>query len=95
MLSSMDSDDAQPVTEAQWIELSDAWRYAHLDRAPSADLRRTAIEEHERQAWALQATPTTGRLTASEVWARLPVLTRQAIVCSFVVAVVVIGAFLR
>ena len=89
----MDRDDCLPVTEAQWAELSDAWRYAHLERAPSADLRRRAIEEHERQEWAGGATQTTGGLTPSERWARL--LTRQAIVSSIVVAVVVIGAVLR
>ena len=91
----MDRDDGLPVTEAQWAELSDAWRYAHLERAPSADLRRRAIEEHERQEWAGGATQTTGGLTPSERWARLPLLTRQAIVSSIVVAVVVIGAVLR
>ena len=91
----MDHEDSLPVTEAQWLELSDAWRYTHLERAPSAYLRRAAIEEHERRERAPQATQTTGELIPSEVWARLPRLTRRVIVGSIVVGVVVIGAALR
>jgi len=83
------------VTEAQWVEHSDAWRWAHLDLAPSAALRRKAIEEHELQERALDATSASGGLTPWEAWARLPLLTRQAIVGSIVVAAIVIGAFVR
>jgi hypothetical protein len=81
-----------PVTPAQWIEHSEEWRDAHLDQAPSAYLRRLAIEERARRERALQAATTTGRFTPWEVWARFPLLTRLAIVCSIVVAVVAIGA---
>jgi hypothetical protein len=83
------------VTEAQWIEHSDAWRWAHLDRAPSATLRRKAIEEHEHQERILDATQASGGLTPWQAWARLPLLTRQAIVVSILVATIVIGAFIR
>jgi hypothetical protein len=38
----------QPETSAQWLEHSAAWRYAHLDQAPSEHFRRLAILEHER-----------------------------------------------
>ena len=39
----MEIDDGLPVTEAQWMEHTEAWRLAHLDRAPSAPLRQLAI----------------------------------------------------
>jgi len=83
------------VTEAQWIEHSEAWRWAHLDRAPSAALRRKAIEEHELRERMLDATQAGGGLTARRAWARLPLLTRQAIVVSILVATVAIGAYIR
>lgn len=41
-------DDFQPETPAQWLEHSEAWRYAHLDRAPSEYFKQMAILEHER-----------------------------------------------
>lgn len=45
----MRSDDAvKTETEAQWLEHSEVWRYAHLDLAPSEAFRRMAIQEHER-----------------------------------------------
>ena len=44
----MRPDDAQPATAAQWLEFSEAWRYTHLDLAPSETFRRMAIQEHER-----------------------------------------------
>jgi hypothetical protein len=40
-------DEGMPVTEAQWAEHSEAWRVAHLDRAPSAVVRRQAISGQE------------------------------------------------
>ena len=44
----MRPDDAQQVeTPAQWLEHSEAWRYAHLDLAPSEYFRRMAILEHD------------------------------------------------
>ena len=51
----MERDAALVVTEAQWIEHSDAWRWGHLDQAPSVALRRKAIEEHEHQERILHA----------------------------------------
>jgi hypothetical protein len=43
----MRPDDAQPATTAQWVEHSEAWRYAHLDLAPTDAFRRMAIREHD------------------------------------------------
>jgi len=41
-------DEVQLATTDQWLEHSEAWRYAHLDLAPSDVLRRLAIQEHNR-----------------------------------------------
>jgi hypothetical protein len=54
----------EPATPAQWLEHSEAWRYAHLDLAPSEAFRRMAIQEHER----LQQSAETGGELASHSW---------------------------
>jgi hypothetical protein len=78
-------EDGLPVTEAQWVEHSEAWRWAHLEQAPSASLRRQAIEAHEH-----------GDVVVEEQhWGRLPLHTAQMLVFAVVVVVVVIGAAWR
>jgi hypothetical protein len=64
MLHRMSRDDMQIETPAQWMEHSDAWRYEHLDLAPSELLRREALAAHDR----LEETPLRRR-------SRLPLLT--------------------
>jgi hypothetical protein len=91
----VERDAALVVTEAQWIEHSDGWRWGHLDQAPSVALRRKAIEEHKHQEQLLHAPQASGGLTPWQAWARLPLLTRQAIIVSILVATVVIGAVIR
>jgi len=80
-------DDGLPITEAQWMEHSEAWRLAHLDRAPSAYLRQLAIAGQEPAA----------ELALSErpAWNTLPPLAVETLVVLAVVAAVVIGAVLR
>jgi len=46
----MGPDDVQIETPAQWLEHSEAWRYAHLDQAPSDYFKRMALVEHEMPA---------------------------------------------
>jgi hypothetical protein len=46
----MGPENGQPETPAQWMEHSEAWRYAHLDLAPSELWRREAVAAHERAA---------------------------------------------
>jgi hypothetical protein len=46
----MGPDNWQPETPAQWVEHSEAWRYAHLDLAPSELWRREAVAAHQRAA---------------------------------------------
>jgi hypothetical protein len=80
-------DDGLAVTEAQWMEHSEAWRLAHLDRAPSAYLRQLAISGQEPAA----------ELSASrgQAWTRLPHLGFEMMVVAAIVAVVVIAAAVR
>lgn len=68
--SFVNPDDGLPATEAQWMEHSADWRYAHLDRAPSAHFRQSALQEHERQESALQARQPAGA-HRPQVWTRL------------------------
>jgi hypothetical protein len=63
----MRPDDAQVETANQWLEHSEAWRYAHLDQAPSDYFRRMAILEHERLL--LGAEPAPAR-TPRNYWPR-------------------------
>jgi hypothetical protein len=83
----MELNDGLPVTEAQWTEHSDAWRLAHLHRAPSASLRQQAIAGPE-PATELGASRRQG-------WASLPHLTLEMMLIVAVMAVVVIGAAFR
>ena len=91
----MDRSDALPETAAQWMEHSEAWRYAHLDQAPSANLRRLAIEEHAYRQRMAEATQPTGDSSPSQVWAGLSPLARQMIVVLIVVLVAVTAFILR
>jgi hypothetical protein len=96
----MGPDDRQTETLAQWMEHTDAWRYAHLDLAPSDLLRRETLATHDR----LEQTVRAATLQAVDepilwqAWLRLPLLTRQivllAMLAMLVVAVVAVGAFL-
>ena len=83
----MEIDDGLPVTEAQWLEHTEAWRLAHLDRAPSSYLRQLTISGQEP----------TGELAVSDrqAWSSLPHLAVEMLVVLAVVAVVVMGAALR
>jgi hypothetical protein len=63
----MRPDDVQIETPAQWVEHSEAWRFAHLDQAPSEQFRRMAIAEHERMLHGKQ----TGELGPSASWFHL------------------------
>jgi len=83
---SVELDDGLPVTEAQWMEHSDAWRLAHLDRAPSAYLRQQAISGQQPAA---ELAANRGQASS---W---PHLTLEMMVILAVVAIVVIGAALR
>lgn len=87
--------DLQPETPAQWMEHTDAWRYDHLDLAPSDVLRREAVAAHDllerARAAALQGEDGTPLL---QMWLRLPLLTRQMVLMAIVVVVVAVGAFL-
>jgi len=80
-------DAGLPVTEAQWMEHTEAWRLAHLDRAPSAYLRQLTISGQEQA----------GELAVSDrqAWSSLPHLAVEMLVALAVVAVVVIGVALR
>ena len=83
----MELDDGLPETEAQWMEHTEAWRLAHLDRAPSPYLRQRAVSGEER------GTEFGG--DQGPAWNRLPHLTFEMMVILAVVAVVVIGAAVR
>jgi hypothetical protein len=88
-------EDRQPETPAQWMEHSDAWRYAHLDLAPSDYWRREALAAHQRSEQARVAALHEGDGTALwSAWLRLPMLTRQAALVVLLVALVAVGAFL-
>jgi len=80
-------DAGLPVTEAQWLEHTEAWRLAHLDRAPSSYLRQLAISGQEP----------TGELAVGDrqAWTSLPHLAVEMLLVLAVVAVVVIGVALR
>jgi hypothetical protein len=80
-------DEGLPVTEAQWVEHSEAWRRAHLDRAPSAFLRQQAISGPELAA-ELGGSRRSG-------WAWLPHLGLEMMVIAAIAAVVVIVTALR
>lgn len=91
----MEREDSLPVTEAQWEEHSDAWRWAHLDRAPSAYHRRLATdarELHERLALGH---------TIAEVdqdhggWAGLPHLALEMMAILLIVVAIVIATAFR
>lgn len=85
----------QPETPAQWLEHSDDWRYAHLDLAPSELWRREAVAAHERADQARAAAVEGGmQPTPWQMWLRLPLLTRQAILVVILVAVLAVAAFL-
>lgn len=75
------------MTEAQWFEHSEAWRLAHLDRAPSASLRQWAIA-------AQQPAPEPSR-SRRPAWASLPHLGLEMMVIAAIVAGIVITAALR
>jgi hypothetical protein len=91
----VEHDDSPAVTEAQWGEHSDAWRWAHLDMAPSRYLRDRALEERE-----LQERLAVGR-AAIEVSGGhggrtgMPHLALEMMVALLVVAAIVIGAAVR
>jgi hypothetical protein len=53
----MRTEDVRPETPAQWLEHTEAWRYAHLDLAPSDQFRQMAMLEHERALLASVAGP--------------------------------------
>ena len=57
----MRPDDFQVETPAQWLEHSEAWRYAHLEQAPSEHFRQMTILEHERLLLGAPAAETTPR----------------------------------
>jgi hypothetical protein len=80
-------DEGLPVTEPQWLEHTEAWRLAHLDRAPSPHLRQATISGQEPA----------GELAVSDgqAWTSLPHLAVEMLVVLAVVAVVVIGVALR
>jgi hypothetical protein len=84
----MGFDDVRLETPAQWLEHSAAWRYAHLEQAPSEHLRRMAIHEHEL---ALHPMEPTAKPTAWQAWGRLPLATRVMIVSPIAVVAVVLG----
>ena len=90
--------DMQVETPAQWMEHSDAWRYDHLDLAPSELLRRDAIAIHDRLERArvatLQADDESNLSSLWQVWLRLPLLTRQMVMLAIVVVLVAVAAFL-
>jgi hypothetical protein len=76
-------DDGLTVTEAQWIEHTETWRLAHLDRAPSAYLRQLAISG--QQPAAEQGT------SRGQTWASLPHLGLEMMVVAAIVAIAVIA----
>jgi hypothetical protein len=80
-------DDGLAVTEAQWMEHSDAWRLAHLDRAPSASLRQLAISGEE-------PAPQLGA-SRRHAWPWLPHLGIEMMVAAAIVAIIVIAAAFR
>lgn len=87
--------DMQAETPAQWMEHSDAWRYDHLDLAPSELLRRDAIAIHDRLERARVATlHTDDEPNLWQVWLRLPLLTRQMVLLAIVAVVVAVAAFI-
>jgi hypothetical protein len=91
----MGPDDLQTETPAQWIEHSDAWRYDHLDLAPSELLRREALVAHDRLEQARVASlPADDEPTPWQPWLQLPLLTRQMVLLAFLVVVVAVAAFL-
>lgn len=92
----MGPDDRQTETLAQWMEHSDAWRYAHLDLAPSDLLRREALAAHDRLEQRVRAAlRADDEPTLWQAWLRLPLLTRQIVLLAMLVVVVVaVGAFL-
>ena len=95
MLWIVEREGLLPVTEAQWAEHSDAWRWAHLDWAPSAYLRRRALDDlelHERLALGQAATALDGEHGRSTGW---PHLALEMMVILVIVAAVAIGAALR
>jgi hypothetical protein len=78
-------EDHLPETEAQWMEHSEAWRLAHLDRAPSAYLRQQVIARLE-----------SADLAASEkAKSSLPRFAAEMLMILAVVTLVVIGAAVR
>ena len=83
---SVEIDDGLPVTEGQWMEHSEAWRLAHLDRAPSATLRQLAISGQE---------PTTELLSSRGQAAWLSHLGLEMMVVVAIVAVMVIATAVR
>jgi hypothetical protein len=89
----MGLEDRHSETPAQWMEHSDAWRYAHLDLAPSEYWRREALAAHERAEQAQVAALHDGDGPELwQAWLRLPLLTRQAILAVILVALVAAGA---
>jgi len=66
----MELDEGLAVTDAQWMEHSNAWRLAHLDRAPSAYLRQQAISEPASELGESRRQP----------WTSLPHLTLEMMV---------------
>ena len=93
----MGPDDRQTETLAQWMEHTDAWRYAHLDLAPSDVLRREALAAHDRLEQTARAATLqpVDESTLWQAWLRLPLLTRQIVLLAMLVVVVVaVGAFL-
>ena len=69
----MGLDDRQPETPAQWMEHSDAWRYAHLDLAPSEYWRREALAAHQLAEQAQAAAQAHGgEAPLWPAWLRLP-----------------------
>lgn len=87
--------DLQPETPAQWLEHTDAWRYDHLDLAPSDSLRREAIAAHDLLERARAATlPADRGPSLLQVWLRLPLLNRQMVLLATLAVAVAVAAFL-
>lgn len=83
----MEIDEGLPVTEAQWMEHSEGWRLAHLDRAPSDSLRSLAVSGPE------PATELDVDRSQPHGW--LPHLGLEMLAVLAIVAVVVIAAAYR
>ena len=91
----VEHEDLAPVTEAQWEEHGDAWRWAHLDLAPSEYHRRRAMEERDVHERLGGGQVTTVVVPDEGFWAGRPHLALEMAAILLVVVAVVIGVAVR